>query len=114
MPVARASFAKAQFAAGVPVAYPLEGTGLCTLTGAPAWVDVAQVPSGCIVMGRAPLDGEYYKFTMPGFRETGYPGIPIVFSGNVVGAYNFDPLPAGVGISGMAWRASKRAAAGSR
>jgi DNA-binding beta-propeller fold protein YncE len=94
---------KAQFAARVPVAYPLEGTGECTLSGAPAWVDIQPVPNGCVVMGRAPISGEYYEFTMPGFRETGYPGIEIVFSGNVVGAYNFDPLPEGVGISGLAW-----------
>jgi len=94
---------KAQFAAGVPVAYQLEGTGLCTLSGAPAWIDVKSVPNGCVVMGRAPISGEYYNFTMPGFRETGYPDIPIVFSGNVVGAYGFDPLPEGKGISGLAW-----------
>jgi hypothetical protein len=94
---------KAQFAAGVPVAYQLEGTGTCTLSGAPAWVDIQPVLNGCVVMGRAPISGEYYEFTMPGFRETGYPGIEIVFSGYVVGAYNFDPLPEGVGISGLAW-----------
>ena len=94
---------KAQFAAGVPVAYQLEGTGACTLSEAPAWVDIQPVLNGCIVMGRAPISGEYYEFTMPGFEETGYPGIPIVFSGNVVGAYGFDPLPEGVGISGLAW-----------
>ncbi len=94
---------KAQFAAGVPVAYQLEGTGSCTLTGAPAWVDIQTVPNGCIVMGRAPIAGEYYEFTMPGFTETGYPGIPIVFSGYVVGAYNFNALPEGAGISGLAW-----------
>jgi len=94
---------KAQFAAGVPVAYQLEGTGSCTLTGAPAWVDIQTVPNGCVVMGRAPISGEYYEFTMPGFTETGYPGIPIVFSGYVVGAYNFNALPEGAGISGLAW-----------
>jgi DNA-binding beta-propeller fold protein YncE len=94
---------KAQFAPGVPVAYQLEGTGACTLSGAPAWIDVQPVPNGCVVMGRAPISGEYYNFTMPDFKETGYPDIPIVFSGNVVGAYNFDPLPAGAGISGLAW-----------
>ena len=94
---------KAQFAAGVPAAYQLEGTGSCALTGAPAWVDVQTVPNGCVVMGRAPISGEYYEFTMTGFSETGYPGIPIVFSGNVVGAYGFVPLDAGAGISGMAW-----------
>jgi len=94
---------KAQFAAGVPVAYQLEGTGSCTLTEAPAWVDIQPVPNGCVVMGRAPIAGEYYNFSMPDFRETGYPGIPIVFSGYVVGAYNFDALPEGVGISGLAW-----------
>ncbi len=94
---------KAQFATGVPVAYPLEGTGSCALTGAPDWVEAVAVPNGCVVMGRAPLDGEYYNFTMTDFRETGYPDIPIVFSGNVFGQYGFVPLPAGVGISGMAW-----------
>jgi DNA-binding beta-propeller fold protein YncE len=94
---------KAQFAAGVPVSYQLEGTGSCTLNGAPAWVDIQPVPNGCAIMGRAPTSGEYYEFTMPDFRETGYPNIPIVFSGNVVGGYSFVPLSAGVGISGMAW-----------
>ena len=54
-------------------------------------------------MGRAPFDGESYNFSMPYFRETGYPDIPIVFSGNVVGAYGFVPLPEGAGISGLAW-----------
>lgn len=94
---------KAQFAAGVPAAYPLEGTGSCSLTGAPAWIDVATVPNGCVVMGRAPLDGEYYHFTMPGFAVAGYPGLSLVFSGNVFGEYGFVPLPAGVGLSGLAW-----------
>lgn len=94
---------KAQFATGVPVAYQLEGTGSCTLLGAPAWVDIQPVPNGCVVMGRAPISGEYYNFSMPDFTETGYPGVPIVFSGNVVGAYSFDALPEGVGISGLAW-----------
>ncbi len=94
---------KVQFAAGVPVAYQLEGTGACTLSGAPTWVDVQTVPNGCVVMGRAPISGERYEFAMPGFRETSYPDIPIVFSGDVVGAYNFDPLPEGVGLSGLAW-----------
>ena len=95
---------KAQFAAGVPVAYPLEGTGDCALTGAPAWVDVQAVPNGCIVMGRAPIDGEYYSFTMPGLAVNGYPGLSLTFSGNVFGEYGFVPLTEGVGISGLAWR----------
>jgi len=94
---------KAQFAAGVPVAYQLEGTGSCALSGAPAWVEVATVPNGCVIMGTAPLDGEYYNFTMPGFTVAGYPGLSLEFSGNVFGEYNFVPLPEGVGISGMAW-----------
>ncbi|MGE5256904.1 MAG: BACON domain-containing protein, partial [Hyphomicrobiales bacterium] len=94
---------KAQFAAGVPVAYQLEGTGSCALSGAPAWVEVATVPNGCVVMGTAPLDGEYYNFTMPGFSVAGYPDLSLEFSGNVFGEYGFVPLPAGVGISGMAW-----------
>jgi DNA-binding beta-propeller fold protein YncE len=94
---------KAQFAAGVPVAYQLEGTGACTLSGAPAWVEVATVPNGCVVMGTAPLDGEYYNFTMPGFTVAGYPGLSLEFSGNVFGEYGFVPLPEGVGISGMGW-----------
>jgi DNA-binding beta-propeller fold protein YncE len=94
---------KAQFAAGVPVAYPLEGTGSCALTGAPDWVKVATVPHGCVVMGTAPLDGESYDFTMPGFTVAGYPGLSLEFSGNVFGEYGFVPLPTGVGISGMAW-----------
>jgi hypothetical protein len=95
---------KAQFAVGVPVAYQLEGSGDCILYGAPAWVDIQPVTNGCVVMGRAPISGEYYHFTMPNFRETGYPDNEIVFSGNVVGAYTFDPLPEeGKGISGLAW-----------
>jgi len=94
---------KAQFAAGVPVAYQLEGTGSCALTNAPAWVEVASVPNGCVVMGTAPLDGEYYNFTMPGFTVTDYPGLSLEFSGNVFGEYGFVPLPEGVGISGMGW-----------
>ena len=94
---------KAQFAAGVPVAFPLEGTGACTLSGAPAWVEAVAVPNGCVVMGRAPISGEYYNFTMPGFTVAGYPDLSLVFSGNVVGAYGFVPLPEGVGISGLAW-----------
>ncbi len=94
---------KAQFAAGVPSAFPLEGTGSCSLTGAPAWIDVATVPNGCVVMGRPPLDSEYYNFTMPGFTVNGYPGLSLVFSGNVFGAYNFVPLTEGVGLSGLAW-----------
>ncbi len=94
---------KAQFAAGVPVSYQLEGSGECVLSGAPAWVDIESVPNGCVVMGSAPISGERYEFSMPAFTQAGYPGIPIVFSGDVVGAYNFDPLPEGVGISGLAW-----------
>ncbi len=94
---------KAQFAAGVPVAYQLEGTGSCTLSGAPAWVEVVEVPNGCVVMGTAPLDGEYYNFAMPGFTVAGYPGLSLEFSGNVFGEYGFVPLPEGVGISGMGW-----------
>src|SRR5512146_775806 len=77
----------AQFAVGTPVAYPLEGTGSCGLVGAPAWVESVQVANGCVVMGRAPISGEHYSFTMPGFRQAGYPGISLTFSGNVVGGY---------------------------
>jgi DNA-binding beta-propeller fold protein YncE len=94
---------KAQFAAGVPVAYPLEGTGSCALSGAPPWVEAVEVPNGCVVMGTAPLDGEYYSFTMPGFHVAGYPALSLVFSGNVFGEYGFVPLPTGVAISGLAW-----------
>jgi len=94
---------KAQFAAGVPVAYQLEGSGSCALTGAPAWVETKQVDNGCIIMGRAPLDGEYYNFTMAGFKVAGYPDLSVVFSGNVFGEYGFVPLEEGVGLSGMAW-----------
>lgn len=94
---------KAQFAAGVPVAYPLEGSGSCALTGAPAWVEVVEVPNGCIVMGTAPISGEYYNFTMPDIAVNGYPGLSLEFSGIVVGAYGFVPLDEGVGISGLAW-----------
>ncbi len=94
---------KAQFAAGVPSAFPLEGTGSCGLTNAPAWIDVATVPNGCVVMGKALLDGEYYNFAMPGFAVAGYPGLSLVFSGNVFGAYGFVPLPETVSLSGMAF-----------
>jgi len=95
---------KAQFAAGVPVAYQLEGAGSCELADAPTWVEVAAVLNGCIVMGTAPLDGEYYNFMMPGFTVAGYPGLSLEFSGNVFGEYGFVPLPEeGVGISGMGW-----------
>lgn len=95
---------KAQFAAGVPVAYQLEGTGSCALTGAPAWVEAVAVPNGCVVIGKAPISGEYYNFAMPGLTVAGYPDLSLVFSGNVVGAYGFVPLPQGVGLSGLAWR----------
>ncbi len=101
---------KAQFAAGVPVAYPLEGTGSCSLTGAPDWIDVQTVTNGCVVMGRAPLDGEYYHFTMPGLTVAGYPTLSLVFSGNVFGEYGFVPLTEGVGLSGMAWHQVSKAA----
>jgi DNA-binding beta-propeller fold protein YncE len=94
---------KAQFAAGVPVAYPLEGKGGCALSGAPPWVEAVAVPNGCVVMGTAPLDGEYYNFTMPGFIVAGYPDLSLEFSGNVFGEYGFVPLDPGVGLSGMAW-----------
>ncbi len=73
------------------------------LSGKPAWVEAVQVPNGCVVMGRAPLDGEHYNFTMPGFTVNGYPGLSLVFSGNVFGAYDFVPLTEGKGLSGMAW-----------
>jgi hypothetical protein len=94
---------KAEFAAGVPVAYPLEGTGSCAVAGAPDWVDVQTVLNGCVVMGRAPLDGASYHFSMPGFVPAGYPSLSLVFSGKVFGEYGFVKLPAGVGLSGLAW-----------
>ncbi|MGE5141193.1 MAG: BACON domain-containing protein [Rudaea sp.] len=92
-----------QFAVGTAVAYPLEGTGSCALTGAPAWVESFQVPNGCVVTGRAPISGEHYSFDMPGFRQAGYPDIALTFSGNVVGGYGFVPLTEGVSISGLGW-----------
>ncbi|HET9682077.1 MAG TPA: immunoglobulin domain-containing protein, partial [Candidatus Limnocylindrales bacterium] len=70
----------------------------------PAWVDVVTVPNGCVVMGTAPISGEYYEFALPGFHFA-YPFNydPVVFSGSVMGTYGFDPLPEGVGLSGLAW-----------
>lgn len=97
---------RAEFAAGVPVAYPLEGTGSCQLDGAPLWVESVTVPNGCVIMGKAPLDGQHYSFSMPGFVPTPVPGYAnpsLVFSGSVFGEYGFIPLPTGVGISGLAY-----------
>ncbi len=105
------------FEAGVPGGQPIEGTGTCdpaptTSPGSmvPNWVDVQTstyngAMNGCFVMGTAPISGEYYEFTLPNFHFAApfqYNPAP-VFSGNVAGAYVFDPLPAGVGLSGLAW-----------
>lgn len=111
------------FEAGVPNAVALQGTGSCTPgptsslgSIVPAWIDVVTVPGGvnpskpteqtigCVVMGTAPISGEYYQFTMPNFMFA-YPWDrePVLFDGNVAGAYVFDPLPAGVTLSGLAW-----------
>jgi hypothetical protein len=86
----------------------------------PNWVSVAQITGrridnssvgggventiGCVVMGTPPISGERYEFQMPNFQFT-WPSqnLPIVISGQVAGPYTFDPLPAGVGLSGLAW-----------
>jgi putative Ig domain-containing protein/Ig-like domain-containing protein len=99
------------FEVGVAGGQALEGTGACVLAPTfspgsivPNWIDVVTVPGGCVVMGTAPISGEYYEFAMPGFHfASPFNYNPVIFSGNVAGPYVFDPLPAGVGISGLAW-----------
>jgi hypothetical protein len=111
-----ASEVEAGFEAGIPGGQGVAGTGDCTPAPTsspgsvvPAWVDVRpallnNVFKGCFVMGTAPISGEHYEFTMPGFHFA-YPFqyTPVIFSGDVAGPYVFDPLPAGAGISGLAW-----------
>ena len=104
------------FEVGVAAAQALEGTGSCEPASTsspgsivPAWIDVQPallngVLKGCFVMGTAPISGEYYEFAMPNFHfaEPFYFN-PVIVSGNVAGPYVFDPLPAGVSLSGLAW-----------
>ncbi len=86
----------------------------------PAWVDVIEIPGrtidntavggpvestvGCVVMGTPPISGERFEFQMPNLQFV-WPSqnLPVVISGQIAGPYIFDPLPAGVGLSGLAW-----------
>ncbi len=97
--------------AGVLGALAIQGTGDCTLapgeTPVPSWVESIQVPNGCVILGKPTLAGEYYNFVMTNFKFLPpydvAPYSPVVWSGEVLGTYGFDSLPAGVGISGLAW-----------
>jgi hypothetical protein len=120
-------YGELEWEVGTPAAVAIEGTGSCELeptssTGSmvPAWVDVKQIPGrtinntalggpvehtiGCVVMGTPPISGEHYEFHMPNIKFP-WPlqNLPVVISGQVSGPYTFDPLPAGVGLSGLAW-----------
>lgn len=116
IPTGVASEVEAGFEAGIPGGQGIAGTGICTPAPTsslgsivPAWIDVQPalvngVVKGCYVMGTAPISGEYYEFALPNFQFVyPYDREPVIFSGNVVGPYIFDPLPAGVSISGLAW-----------
>lgn len=99
--------------AGVLGALAIQGTGDCTLAPTasglplPSWIESIQVPNGCVILGKPTLAGEYYEFVMPNFKFLApydvAPYSPVVWSGEVLGTYGFDSLPAGVGISGLAW-----------
>ncbi len=123
IPTGVAPEGEAGFEVGIPGAMVIEGTGTCDLAPTaspgslvPKWVEVATVPGrenpskegeitiGCVVMGTAPISGEYYEFDMPNFKFA-YPWDreEFVVSGNVAGPYVFDPVPAGVTLSGLAW-----------
>ncbi len=116
IPTGVASEVEAGFEAGVPGGQGIGGTGDCTPTATsrpgsmvPNWVDVKPavlngVVTGCYVMGTAPISGEYYEFALPYFHfNAPFDTLPVVLSGNVVGSYMFDSLPAGVSLSGLAW-----------
>ena len=116
IPTGVASEAEAGFEAGVPGGQGIGGTGDCTpaATSTPGsmvsnWIDVqpaivSGVVKGCYVMGTAPISGEYYEFALPNFRfNAPFNYEPVILSGNVAGPYVFDPLPAGVSLSGLAW-----------
>lgn len=110
-PTGVASEAEAGWEAGVAGGQAVLGTGTCEATATsspgsmvPNWVDVVSMPSGCAVMGTAPISGEYYEFTLPNFHFAyPYDREAVIFSGSVAGTYGFDPLPQGVGLSGLAW-----------
>ncbi len=100
--------------AGVLGALAIEGTGpdgtRCALAptpsglAVPSWVESVEVPNGCVVMGKPTIAGEYYEFAMPNFKFLPpYDVAPVIWSGEVLGTYGFDALPAGVGISGLAY-----------
>lgn len=120
-------YGELEWEVGTPAAVAIEGTGSCELeptssTGSmvPAWVDVKQIPGrtinntalggpvehtiGCVVMGTPPISGERYEFYMPNIKFP-WPlqNLPVMISGQVAGPYTFDPLPKGVGLSGLAW-----------
>jgi hypothetical protein len=120
-------YGELEWEVGTPAAVAIEGTGSCELeptssTGSmvPAWVDVKQIPGrtinntalggpvehtiGGVVMGTPPISGEHYEFHMPNIKFP-WPlqNLPVVISGQVAGPYTFDPLPKGVGLSGLAW-----------
>jgi hypothetical protein len=131
-PTGVAAEAEAGFEVGVAGGQGIAGTGNCTPGTSPSvltipglilppnwqpspasmvpnWIDVQPalidgVVKGCYVMGTAPISGEYYEFALPNFRFA-YPfdREAVIFSGNVAGTYIFDPLPAGVTVSGLAW-----------
>jgi hypothetical protein len=120
-------YGELEWEVGTPAAVAIEGTGSCELeptassgSMVPAWVDVKQIPGrtinntalggpiehtiGCVVMGTPPISGERYEFHMPNIKFP-WPlqNLPVVISGQVAGPYTFDPLPKGVGLSGLAW-----------
>lgn len=132
-PATEYEYGELEWEVGAPAAVAIEGTQVpgtsdpCKLvptssTGSivPSWVDVKQVSGrhidnsafnvpdedtiGCVVMGTPPISGESYEFQMPNLRFP-WPAnnVPITISGQVAGPYTFDALPAGVGLSGLAW-----------
>jgi Putative Ig domain len=116
IPTGVASEAEAGFEAGIPGGQGIGGTGDCTpaVTSTPGsmvptWIDVQPalvngVVKGCYVMGTAPISGEFYEFALPNFHfNAPFNYEPVILSGNVAGPYVFDPLPAGVSLSGLAW-----------
>jgi len=131
-PTTEYEYGELEWEVGTPAAVAIEGTQKtagdpCALEATtspgslvPAWIDVAQIPGrtidntavggpvehtiGCVVMGTPPISGERYEFRMPNLQFT-WPSqnLPLVISGQVFGPYTFNPLPKGVGLSGLAW-----------
>jgi hypothetical protein len=126
-PATEYEYGELEWEVGVPAAVAIEGTGSCEVAPTsspgsmvPSWVDVKQVSGrtidntalggpventiGCVIMGTPPISGEAYEFHMPNLKFT-WPtqNLPIIVSGQVAGPYTFDPLPTGVGLSGLAW-----------